>query len=247
VCVCVCVCVRERERERERTVGAAPVTDDYYGAVCWAHAQVRLLEDESAISSRDAWHTLALETHDNKRALPARGAGAPVLRRQRVEVRGRSFEVVDDSSEVKGLWVHCVPVSTAPRVHEALQLLRQQLVLAEIFASCLAARDDDEDEDAMDTENSTANVAGVARGGGGAGRGGKGGKGGKGDAATADPRDAADGQMVEIKAAPPASIFVYMMAGGTAKDARGAGASGSVLALTCLHVEVAPGGQVSVT
>lgn len=195
--------------------------------------QVRLLEDESGATSHDSWHTLALEFLDNKSALPLQGAGAPVLRRQRVEVRGRSFEVVDDSSDVKGVCVHCVPVSTAARAHEALQLLRQQLVLAEIFASCLAARDDHEDEDAMDTENSAANVAGAARGSGGAGRG------GKRDVAIADRRDTGDGhQIVEIKAAPPASIFVYTMAGGKAA---------ALFALICLHVEVAAGGQVSVT
>jgi hypothetical protein len=51
-------------------------------------------------------------------------------------VRGRSFELLDDSSEVQGVSVYHVGVGKASHILEALNLLRQQLVMAELYASC---------------------------------------------------------------------------------------------------------------
>ena len=51
-------------------------------------------------------------------------------------MRGRRFELLDDSSEVQGVSVYHVGVGKASHILEALNLLRQQLVMAELYASC---------------------------------------------------------------------------------------------------------------
>jgi hypothetical protein len=53
-----------------------------------------------------------------------------------IQVRGRRFELLDDSSEVQGVSVYHVSVGKASHILEALNLLRQQLVMAELYASC---------------------------------------------------------------------------------------------------------------
>ena len=199
------------------------------GAGKEAFSSVRLLENESGAAAEVSWHKMALEILSSSSSAPQRAAASRVLRRRQLEVRGRCFDVVDDSSDVKGVDVHCVPVSTAAQMHEVLQILRQNLVMTEIFVSCFAAHDEEVEEasgnDDMDTENSAANVAsgGGVRGG------------GKGDVAMEDAGGAGR-QIIEIKAAPPSSIFVYAMAGGNDDG----------FALICLQVEVALGGGVSV-
>ena len=78
------------------------------------------------------------------------GVSRTRLRRRCVVVRGRMFDMVDDSLKFEVAVVK-VPVANAEHVQAAIQMFRQQLVMTELYASCFGA-DEDDAETAMEVD-----------------------------------------------------------------------------------------------
>merc|ERR1712216_276653 len=125
-------------------------------------------------------------------------------------------------TDVLGVAIYSVPVVKASQVWQALQLLRQQLVMTELYHSCFAAREEEAD-DAMDTENTGVNP--------------------EGDASMALASGCEDRRLVEVSAIPPKTLFIHTPAHrkGTAAN------EASALALLCIEIHVTLGGTVTAT
>ena len=199
--------------------------------------------NESGMGTLDkgtsSWHTLALEpavpgTAGLAMDVSRDGVSRTRLRRRCVVVRGRMFDMVDDSPEVLGVAVVKVPVANAEHVQAAIQMFRQQLVMTELYASCFGADQDDAEtamevdgakvEKGLDTATDSAGATG----------------GGQDDRAGIALADGAGGVLVEVTAMPPSRLFVHMLPPASPQGEGG-------FELTCLEIEVALGGEIAAT